>query len=79
MTHTTILEGTGEELLQHLVHFPHEHFRLVPLLSDPIENEKPKPKKSHSILGKYAFVAGGSEDFARDKQTEIEREDKIRS
>lgn len=27
-----------------------------------------------SALGKYAFVPGGSEEFAGEKQTEIERE-----
>ena len=29
-----------------------------------------------SIRGKYAFVPGGSEEFAREKQREIEREDR---
>ncbi len=29
-----------------------------------------------SIRGKYAFVPGGSEEFAREKQLEIEREDR---
>lgn len=28
-----------------------------------------------SVLGKYAFVAGGSEEFAKEKQAEIARED----
>jgi hypothetical protein len=35
-------------------------------------------RKRPSALGKYAFVAGGSEEFAREKQAEIEREDRAR-
>jgi hypothetical protein len=31
-----------------------------------------------SALGKYAFVAGGAEEFAKEKQAEIEREDRPR-
>jgi hypothetical protein len=34
--------------------------------------------KRLSALGKYAFVAGGSEEFAKEKQIEIEREDRAR-
>ena len=34
--------------------------------------------KRPSALGKYAFVAGGSEEFAREKQYEIECEDRAR-
>ncbi len=36
-------------------------------------------KKGISALGKYAFVPGGSEEFAREKQEEIAREDRPRS
>ncbi len=32
--------------------------------------------KRPSALGKYAFVGGGSDEFAREKQREIEREDR---
>lgn len=40
--------------------------------SSPVDaQEKP------SVRGKYAFVAGGSEEFAREKQAEIEREDRM--
>ena len=35
-------------------------------------------RKRPSALGKYAFVAGGSEEFAREKQAEIAREDRSR-
>jgi hypothetical protein len=79
MAHPIIVEGTGQELLHHLEQFPQEHFRLIPL---------PKPQKSiegqhakrqrPSALGKYSYVAGGSEEFAKDKQMEIEREDRAR-
>ena len=34
--------------------------------------------KRFSALGRYAFVAGGSEEFARAKHAEIEREDRAR-
>lgn len=35
-------------------------------------------RKRPSALGKYAFVLGGSEEFAREKQAEIDREDRER-
>ena len=55
MTHTTILEGIGEELSHPLAQFPHETIRLVSLPSDytnsdPHHQEKPKPRKSLSLL-----------------------------
>ena len=36
-------------------------------------------QKRRSVLGKYAFVPGGSEEFAREKQGEILREDTAQS
>lgn len=36
------------------------------------------PQKRPSAFGKYAFVAGGSEEFAKEKQAEIEYEDRAR-
>ena len=38
----------------------------------------PNKGKRLSALGKYAFVAGGSEAFAKEKQVEIESEDRAR-
>ena len=43
-----------------------------PILSVSHSHKRP------SALGKYAFVAGGSEEFAREKQAEIDREDRTR-
>jgi hypothetical protein len=79
MAHSNIVEGTGEELLHHLEQFPHDHFRLV-RLPQPQGNGKERgaTEQRPSALGKYAFVAGGSEEFAREKQAEIEREDRAR-
>ncbi|HZT40745.1 MAG TPA: hypothetical protein VFA07_01080 [Chthonomonadaceae bacterium] len=79
MAHSNIVEGTGEELLHHLEQFPHDYFRLIPL-PKPQENGKERKAKKQrpSALGKYAFVAGGSEEFAKEKQAEIEREDRAR-
>ena len=51
---------------------------------EPSHSEAPpvEAKQDHqncpSALGRYAFVAGGSEDFAKEKQAEIEREDRPR-
>ena len=45
----------------------------------PPEETKVKNRKRPSVLGKYAFVAGGSEEFAAEKQVEIKREDRPRS
>lgn len=38
----------------------------------------PDSVKRPSALGKYSFVAGGSDEFAKEKQTEITREDRSR-
>lgn len=61
------IEGTGQELLHHLEQFPHEHFHLVPLTDAQTkvkDTEGKKPALRPSALGKYAFVAGSSEEFA---------------
>lgn len=42
------------------------------IASAPVNTIAERP----SALGKYAFVPGGSEEFARAKQAEIRREDK---
>jgi hypothetical protein len=73
MSYPQTLEGTGKELLDYLEQFPQEHFRLTPL-PKPEEQKQRRP----SALGKYAFVPGGSEEFAREKHAEIECEDRAR-
>ncbi len=72
MSYPQTLEGTGKELSEYLNQFPQEHFRLTPVAKS--REKQPRP----SALGKYAFVPGGSEEFAREKQAEIEREDRPR-
>ena len=47
-------------------------------LARPQETTEATKQKRPSALGMYAFVAGGSEEFAREKQAEIEREDRAR-
>ena len=77
MSQLEVVEGTGRELLAHLQQFPQEHFRLVPLSlpSDKVEVQNLNAaKRKPSSLGNYAFVPGGSETFALEKQAEIERE-----
>jgi hypothetical protein len=79
MAHLGIVEGTGQELLRLLEQFPQEHFRIIPLPKAEKSNKKVHVKRQRpSALGKYSYVAGGSEEFARDKQAEIEREDRTR-
>ena len=74
MARSQIIEGTGEELRRRLKQSPRDYFRLVPLPALP-KSEKRSKHDRPSALGKYAFVPGGSEAFAIEKQTEIERED----
>ena len=85
MAQPQILEGTTEEItaLLRRGNFAGRKLRVIidsqeELLqetrTEKIENTN-HPKRP-SALGKYAFVAGGSEAFAREKQAEIEREDK---
>lgn len=71
----TVFEGTWEEIERHKAELKGYWLRVT------VQPEKPQQartdaKKRPSALGKYAFVAGGSEEFAREKQVEIEREDR---
>lgn len=47
----------------------------IGIASEPLASPEGK-QTARSIMGKYAFVPGGSEEFAREKQREIESEDK---
>lgn len=40
-------------------------------------NTESEKRDRFSALGKYAFVPGGSEEFAREKQAEIEQENRL--
>lgn len=72
-----VIEGTWEEIERHKAELIGRRLRVT------IQPEKPSARppdqaQRPSALGKYAFVAGGSEAFANDKQAEIEREDRTR-
>jgi hypothetical protein len=72
-----VLEGTWEEIERHKGELAGRRLRVI------IQPEKPAvdrtaPSERPSALGKYVYVVGGSEEFAKEKQAEIDREDKIR-
>jgi hypothetical protein len=46
---------------------------------EDVENHARETTPRPSALGKYSFVPGGSEEFAKEKQAEIAREDRARS
>lgn len=74
-----VIEGTWEEIEHHKAELIGRHLRVTikpEISSDAPVN--PASKKLPSALGKYAFVVGGSEEFAKDKQSEIEIEDRSR-
>ena len=75
---TRTYKGTIEEVMRHRSEIPTgatvelKVFEMdQPLNGDGGILKKPKI----SVLGKYSFVAGGSDEFAKDKQREIDRED----
>ena len=77
--------GTIKEVLRHRSEIPAKaqvELRILP--EEPEQETKSgepsaKPKHRVSAMGKYAFVPGGSEEFAKEKQAEIDREDRSRS
>lgn len=78
MSELSIMEGAWEELRHPLERFSYALFCLVPLSKPQEKAKEPEGKEPRpSALGKYAFVAGGSEEFAKEKQEEIEREDPL--
>ncbi len=72
-----VIEGTWEEIERHKAEFIGRQLRITIKPERPAAYATP-PTKRPSALGKYAFVAGGSEEFAKEKQVEIEREDRTR-
>lgn len=74
---TTVLEGTWEEIERHKAELKGRWLRVTVQLEKP-QRADASPAKRPSALGKYAFVAGGSEEFALEKQAELDREDKPR-
>ena len=67
------VEGTGRDLMEYLVQNPDQCFALLPLAM-PISEMRRVP--ASTMRGKFAFVKRSSDDFAREKQLEIEREDR---
>ena len=79
-TETTKIEGTPEQLAGWLDRLSNgKRYRITEIEgSEPEITQAPPPSHRVSAMGKYAFVSGGSEEFATEKQAEIEREDRLR-
>ncbi len=72
-----VIEGTWEEIERRKTELMGRRLR-VTIQPEKAEAHASAPAKRPSALGKYAFVAGGSEEFAKEKQAEIEREERRR-
>jgi len=72
-----VIEGTWEEIERRKAELIGFQLRVIvkPRVTIP---RAAKPVKVETVLGKYAFVPGGADEFAKQKQIEIEREDKPR-
>ncbi len=72
-----ILEGTWEEVSQRSEELSGRRVRVTVLddVTMPSPNEARTEGKGRAF-GKYAHVPGTSEDFVREKQEEIDREDR---
>ena len=76
----SIIEGTWEEIERHKAELIGRRLRVTIKPEKAAGNRrsvKAAQKTYPSALGKYAFVSGGSEEFALEKQAEIEREDRM--
>jgi len=73
----TVIAGTWEEIERRKAELVGRRL-LVRIESERPTVRRTRPATRRSALGKYAFVAGGSEEFAKEKQAEIEREDRSR-
>ena len=67
-----VIEGTWEEIERHKTELLGHQLR-VTIKPQAATLHARKQQRRPSALGKYAFVAGGSEEFAQEKQAEIER------
>lgn len=81
-----VIEGTWDEierrkteLIGHYlrVTIQPEKWSLENSSSQNFAPTRPDTAQRTSSLGKYAFVSGGSERFAEEKQTELELEDRV--
>jgi hypothetical protein len=78
MSHN-VIEGTWEEIERHKAELIGRRLRVtIKPKSSSGASASIASKKRPSALGKYAFVSGGSEEFATSKLAEIEREDRKR-
>jgi hypothetical protein len=76
-----IYRGTVDEVFSHRHEIPPDALLELKVFEHPDEKRRQKGGRGIRTLsgyGKYAFVPGGSEAFAREKQQEIEREDRRR-
>jgi len=84
-----VIEGTWDEIKRHEAELT-GHWLRVTIEPTPVRTGSAKKrsgivehapatgKYSTSVLGKYSFVSGGTEEFSRDKQAEIDVEDRDR-
>lgn len=77
---TSVYRGTWDEVLSHRHEISPDALLELRVFEQPVEVEQKLPAKRRqpSAGGKYAFVPGGSEEFAREKQREIDMEDRPR-
>ncbi len=78
MAELTTVEGTGHELLHVLAKFPNEHFPLIPLPEGAHKRHPNRAADRPSEMGKHPYVPGGSEEFAAEKQAEVDLEYRAR-
>ena len=78
---TRVYRGTLEEVLSHRDEIPADALLELRIFERPngiTAVDSAKRRRKPSAFGKYAFVPGGSDAFALEKQQEIEREDRPR-
>ena len=77
-----IIEGTWEQIKAREQEFIGRELRVtikpLPVISRKRAKAAMVMTEGQSLLGKYAFVSGGSEAFMKQKQAEIDREDRTR-
>ena len=82
-TSPNIIEGIWEEIESHKAEWMGRHLRVIVTPDEPAAHEpaaaesRPKlPPKKLVGFGALTGIIGSSEEFAREKQLEIEREDR---
>jgi len=76
MANPQVLEGTWEELKLHDKELSGKRFRLVPLTSEPTQEPGTQGPRQLTGMGKFAGILPSSEEFMRQKQEEIELEER---